>query len=507
MKNVTIEMIPLDQIEIHPTVKGTYRDKDCSYMKFSLKLYGQQNVIIVTKRKEKYLIVDGVDRYLLATTESDLNIESLECMVVHIPDEEILDHRIRYNQKTKPSIAETCIQVEHLLGILGSSQGKKREQLDLGNENLDADFELLGNDRFELTCKLLNLDFKSSTLRKLMSVYYYETDPNNTKKLGLLELIDKGDMNITKAYNKIATVKNKDEEQDEMVRLDHERKTIDVSYQLFSKSSIDLSDIPSNSVRLAIDSPAYWRILKYENQDVMEHGWEKTKEEYIENEVKFRREIKRVLEPNGVMVVIIGETYRDGYQGICRRLETALEDDGWRIVDSATWVKSNPNPHPIHDHFIPGSEKIIVCCKSMDETPVFHKVTKAAADGKVGLKKSKKSKDFTQNYYYSNGRSCITNVFNTPVCNKSHFKKIDPNYTHPAPAPMEIYEPFIRAYTDPGSTVLDIFCGSGQGLEVGLRSGCNVIGYDINPVNINFCQKRLDMVLDERRESDLQMAA
>lgn len=507
MKNVTVEMIPLDQIEIHPVVKDTYREKDLSYMKFSMRIYGQQNVVIVTKRKDKYLLVDGVDRYILATTEPDLNMESLECMVVYIPDEEILDYRIRYNQKTKPSIEETCIQVEHLLGIIGFSQGKKREQLDLGNENLDADFELLGKDRFELACKLLNLDFKSSTLRKLMSVFYFETDPNNTKKLGLLGLIDKGDMNISKAYSKIKCVEGKDEEQEEMERLDYERKTVDVDYKLFSKSSIDLSDIPSNSVRLAMDSPPYWRILGYENQDEMLHGWEKTKEEYIENELRFRREIKRVLEPNGVMVVIIGDTYRDGYQGICRRLETALEDDGWRILDSATWVKSNPNPHPVDDHFIPGSEKIIVCCKSKDEKPVFHKVTKASADGKAGLKKSVKSKDGTQNYYYSDGNSCITNVFRTAGCNKEHFKKIDPNYTHPAPAPMEIYEPFIKAYTNPGSTFLEIFSGSGQGLEVGLRHGCNVIGYDINPVNINFCQKRLDMVLDERRGDELQMAA
>jgi DNA modification methylase len=43
---------------------------------------------------------------------------------------------------------------------------------------------------------------------------------------------------------------------------------------------------------------------------------------------------------------------------------------------------------------------------------------------------------------------------------------------------------------------LDIFCGSGQGLGVALSNGRNAIGYDIDPLSIEFCEKRLQKILN-----------
>jgi cyclopropane fatty-acyl-phospholipid synthase-like methyltransferase len=50
-------------------------------------------------------------------------------------------------------------------------------------------------------------------------------------------------------------------------------------------------------------------------------------------------------------------------------------------------------------------------------------------------------------------------------------------------------------------TCIDIHCGAGQGLEVFARHGCNAIGVDIDPVSVEFCNKRMNMVLGERDQN------
>jgi DNA modification methylase len=57
----------------------------------------------------------------------------------------------------------------------------------------------------------------------------------------------------------------------------------------------------------------------------------------------------------------------------------------------------------------------------------------------------------------------------------------------------------------PGDTIVDNFVGSGT-VGVGLKLGRNVIGYDIDPASIDFCQKRFKAILGEDVET-LSIAA
>jgi DNA modification methylase len=45
-----------------------------------------------------------------------------------------------------------------------------------------------------------------------------------------------------------------------------------------------------------------------------------------------------------------------------------------------------------------------------------------------------------------------------------------------------------------GDTVLDIFTGTSTTAEVALQLGRNAIGYDTDPMSIEFSKKRLDLV-------------
>ena len=86
-----------------------------------------------------------------------------------------------------------------------------------------------------------------------------------------------------------------------------------------------MDEVENGSVDLITDSHPYWQQRKYRNQGENPHGMEKTPEEFVKTFVQgFCREKWKKLKPGGVMVTFLGETYQDGYKGICTKVETAF---------------------------------------------------------------------------------------------------------------------------------------------------------------------------------------
>lgn len=482
------------ELGIHPEVATTYQNKNISNMVYTMKRFGQQQQITVVNKGGQLLVIDGVSRLKVAC---ECNIPELFYELVDIDDHEVLNYRIRINQKLEIGVIEKCIQVEHILGIIGKSQGKKRESLGIDLEDSDEQFGLAGKDRFELACAILNIEMKASTLRKLMKVYWEETLKNETSESNILKLLDKGRISIDKAHSLVKEKEKKQEQAKVRSLRPVEEQKANIEYKLFNKSSMDLSEIPNETVRLAIQSPPYFQLRKYRNQDEMLHGQEKTVEEYIENQLRFCREIRKKLVSGGVLALIVGETYQNGYKGVCTKLETALEKDDWQILDVNIWVKTNPKPQPHPFRFLPSHEKVIVCKKKGDD-PVFNEVTKPSSTGSYKAIRGTVKVDGTTNYSISSPEASITNVITTPVFNSKELKEIDPEFRHDAPCPLSIYEDIILAYSNPGEIVFDGFCGSGTGLDCALSKGRSAIGYDVDPESIKFCHKRLEQRMRER---------
>jgi DNA modification methylase len=248
-------------------------------------------------------------------------------------------------------------------------------------------------------------------------------------------------------------------------------------------------------------SPPYWSMKEYRNQSEMKFGQEPTVEEYIANCKKIIIALKEIMHEDGVFVVVIGESYKGGFKSILAKYEMMLLETDIEIIGKCPWVKINGTPVVVKDFFRPVDELIFVC-KMKGAKVSFNSVMKPTKDGKKSVKKSQKAKDGTQRFYVQDKETIISNVITTPVFNKSEYTKYDPNFTHDAPCPMEIYEIFTSSYTSPGigMTCIDIHCGAGQGLEVFARNGCNAIGVDIDPVSVEFCNKRMNMVLGERNQ-------
>jgi DNA modification methylase len=332
-----------------------------------------------------------------------------------------------------------------------------------------------------------------------MFVFYAEQILPIEKKTGVLDLLDKGEISIHKAYKLLKGKKEKIAKSEARKLAMIEGQNTDVWYQLYNKSSMIMNEIEDNSVDMCIDSHPYFQLREYRNQDELSHGQEKTVKEYVDNFVKFCQEKRKKLKPGGVLVTILGETYREGYQLVCSRVEVALADDGWEPVDCNIWEKLNGKytPHPLR--FVNAYERIIVVRKPGGETHFEEIMRESSTDG-YEIKKTSSG-----GYYMASPESCITNVIKSSVHNPSEFKEVDDQFQHDAPCPIEIYRKFLMAYSKPGQTILDGFVGSGS-VGIGLTLGRNIIGFDVDPESIEFCQKRFEKFIEDK-QNQLQLAA
>jgi DNA modification methylase len=141
----------------------------------------------------------------------------------------------------------------------------------------------------------------------------------------------------------------------------------------------------NNLFHACVTSPPYWGLRKYSGEQGEEPlGLEPTPERYIERMVEICREIGRVLRPDGVFWLNIGDCYSGSGKGaanwsgtsgkqatnigsladgaglpvykdiaagnlmlIPQRLVIALQQDGWIVRNDVVWYKRNPMPEPM----------------------------------------------------------------------------------------------------------------------------------------------------------------
>ncbi|MDB9881999.1 DNA methyltransferase [Bacteroidia bacterium] len=506
LANSKLKDVELETLEIHPFAKEfTFPDRS-KLLKYSMRNHGQVSPILVVERDGQLFIFDGVRRFEVAR-QFPSEFPLITCQVVRIADEEIKDHRIKVNGHSKRGIIEICRNVDHILGVLGKQQGVKREILDL--HNIESDFIPKGKmDRFHWACIIASIEFKASTLKKLMYVYYAEENQPEKDKTNILELLDKGQISVHKAFQLTKSKEAKEEEmvkKHEIIKFFQENHNLHNNmYELYAKSSLKMDEVPDNSARLCVNSPPYFQQRSYRNQGENPLGQEATSEEYIDRIMEYNMEVKKKLLSNGVLVIVIAESYLGGYQGIIPELIVRMRRSGFRILDENVWIKTNPKFAKHFGRFMNAKESIIVACNS-DEEPVFNNIKKESFAGVFKARRGSKRSDGTTNYYMAGPEADRTNVFTTPVSNPRDLKEIDPTFQHDAPCRVDIYKDFIAAYSNIEDTIIDNFVGSGT-IGIGLTMGRKVIGYDIDPESIAFCEKRFNKYLGEQN-SELKDAA
>lgn len=259
-----------------------------------------------------------------------------------------------------------------------------------------------------------------------------------------------------------------------------------------------LQRLPSESVQCVVTSPPYWGLRDYNIPDQI--GLEPNLPQFINRLLAVFLEVRRVLRPDGVFWLNIGDGYTSGNRGwrapdkknpargmsvrpdtpeglkpkdligIPWRLAFALQDDGWYLRTDVVWHKPNAMPESVKDRPSRAHEYLFMFSKE-------------------------------ERYYYDrwavvegNGRNCrsVWNI-NTQGFAGAHF----------ATFPPKLVEPCIRSSSRPGDFVLDPFFGSGTVGVVCQELGRSYVGIELNPEYVALAAKRIG----EKEDGIIRFAA
>lgn len=247
-----------------------------------------------------------------------------------------------------------------------------------------------------------------------------------------------------------------------------------------------LQRMPSESVQCAITSPPYWGLRDYNIPDQI--GLEPTLPQFIHSLQTVFSEVRRVLRPDGLFWLNIGDGYTSGNRGwrapdkknparamevrpdtpeglkpkdllgIPWRLAFALQDEGWYLRADIIWNKPNAMPESVKDRPTRAHEYLFMFSKS-------------------------------EKYYYDRAAVLEENGRNRRSVWNIHTQGF--NGAHFATFPPKLIEPCILASTQPGDFVLDPFFGSGTVGVVARENDRRYLGIELHPEYVSLAANRL----------------
>jgi len=255
------------------------------------------------------------------------------------------------------------------------------------------------------------------------------------------------------------------------------------NHRLINGDARDLSFLPAESVHLAVTSPPYWNLKRYNEHDD-QLGHIDDYETFLDELDKVWRHAFRVLVPGGRLVCVVGD--------VC----VSRRQFGRHLV------------FPLH-------ADIAVRCRKIGfdnlNPIIWHKIANASYEVSNGSKFL--GKPYEPNAIIKNDIEFILmqrkpGGYRQPTNGQRRDSKIDKkdfgewfqqiwNITgastrnHPAPFPLELATRLVRMFSFTGDTVLDPFCGSGTTMVAALKNGRNSIGVEIDREYCRMAARRL----------------
>ena len=245
------------------------------------------------------------------------------------------------------------------------------------------------------------------------------------------------------------------------------------THRLINGDSRYLSFLPDESVHLAVTSPPYWNLKRYnENPDQLGHIQDY--EAFLFELEKVWRHVYRILVPGGRLVCVVGDVCvaRRNFGRhlvfplhadicvICRRIGfDNLNPIVWHKIANASYEVANGSKFlgkPYEPNAIIKNDMEFIL---MQRKPGGYR------------QPSKRQRDESRIGKEEFGR-WFQQIWNITGASTKH---------HPAPFPLELATRLIRMFSFTGDTVLDPFCGSGTTMVAAMRMGRNSIGVDIDP--------------------------
>ena len=260
------------------------------------------------------------------------------------------------------------------------------------------------------------------------------------------------------------------------------------THRLIQGDTRSLSFIPVGSVHLAVTSPPYWSLKRY-NENPAQMGHIADYEHFLFELTKVWKEVYRVLVPGGRLVCVVGD--------VC----LSRKEHGRHLV------------MPLH-------ADIAVICRKLGfdnlNPIIWHKISNATFEANNGTKFL--GKPYEPNAIVKNDIEFILmqrkpGGYRRPTEEQRKLSMIAKNdfaewfrqfwtitgastRNHPAPFPYELAYRLVKMFSFWGDTVLDPFCGSGTTMLAAMKCGRNSIGIEIDE---EYCRMTLDRLKAEER--------
>ncbi len=189
---------------------------------------------------------------------------------------------------------------------------------------------------------------------------------------------------------------------------------------------------------------------------------------------------QRVLKPSGTIWV-------SGTQHVIFSVGFAMQQLGYKLLNTVTWYKPNASPHLACRYFTHSTE-LLVWASPGNKGKLQHRFNyqdmKQANGGKqmrdVWALPKTGDEELT-----ADGQGRLWSMTTPKPSEKAHGR-------HPTQKPIALLDRIVDACTDDDALVLDPFCGSGTTGLSAVSKGRRFVGIDMDPTYLELTKKRLD---------------
>lgn len=232
----------------------------------------------------------------------------------------------------------------------------------------------------------------------------------------------------------------------------------------FCHSSIQMKELPDDSIHLMITSPPYNVTKEYDENLSLE--------EYLALLRGVWKETYRVLFPGGRACINIANLGRKPYIPLHSYIIKDMLEIGFYMRGEIIWNKgSSASPSTAWGSWLSAANPVL---RDIHEyILIFCKDT-------FTLQKKEKANTILKEEFLEWTKS----VWNFPAVSARMIG-------HPAPFPEELPHRLINLYSFKGDVVLDPFLGSGTTSLAAIKNNRNYIGYDINEKYVELANRRI----------------
>lgn len=257
-----------------------------------------------------------------------------------------------------------------------------------------------------------------------------------------------------------------------------------------------LATLPAASVQCVVTSPPYWAQRDYDVDGQIGH--EATSDEYVASMIAVFRGVRRVLQPDGTLWLVLG----DGYQGkqllgLPWRVALALQSDGWYLRSDIIWHKPNAHPESVRDRPTQSHEYVFLLSRSRRYLYNADAVMEPLTSG-IRPREKRNGETAVQTKLRGHGSHCGTREGGRNRRTVWSVSTHGSALPHVAMFPRELVEPCVLAGSRPGDTVLDPFAGSGTVGLVAQQLNRTFVGIELNPGYAEMASQRLAEPIQQR---------